>query len=133
MIVLCDHIWIGANSDCSCFAPSRSTSHLLQDYTGDHITPENFYAVLLGNKSAITGGSKKVINSKPKDHIFFYYSDHGGPGVLGAYLDFLRKGCCSVHFLHGTYITKQIFSHAKLAISVCWRLHQGFEKEACFQ
>ncbi|KAL5216444.1 hypothetical protein ABZP36_007845 [Zizania latifolia] len=54
-----------------------------KDYTGPHVTAENFYAVLLGNKSAITGGSMKVIDSKPEDHIFIYYSDHGGPGVLG--------------------------------------------------
>ena len=60
----------------------------LQDYTGDQVT-ENFFAVLLGNKSAITGGSKKVIDSKPNDHIFIYYSDHGGPGVLGTHLDLI--------------------------------------------
>ncbi|KAG8065469.1 hypothetical protein GUJ93_ZPchr0004g39211 [Zizania palustris] len=56
-----------------------------KDYTGPHVTTENFYAVLLGNKTAVTGGSRKVIDSKPEDHIFIYYSDHGGPGVLGAY------------------------------------------------
>lgn len=54
-----------------------------KDYTGDQVTTENFFAVLLGNKTAVTGGSRKVIDSKPKDHIFIYYSDHGGPGVLG--------------------------------------------------
>ncbi|OEL34501.1 Vacuolar-processing enzyme beta-isozyme 1 [Dichanthelium oligosanthes] len=54
-----------------------------KDYTGDQVTAKNFYAVLLGNKTAVTGGSRKVINSKPNDHIFIYYSDHGGPGVLG--------------------------------------------------
>ncbi|NP_001401341.1 Vacuolar-processing enzyme beta-isozyme 1 [Zea mays] len=54
-----------------------------KDYTGDQVTTENFFAVLLGNRSATTGGSKKVIDSKPNDHIFIYYSDHGGPGVLG--------------------------------------------------
>ncbi|KAK3141941.1 hypothetical protein QOZ80_4BG0340150 [Eleusine coracana subsp. coracana] len=54
-----------------------------KDYTGHEVTTENFFAVLLGNKSAVTGGSKKVIDSKPNDHIFIYYSDHGGPGVLG--------------------------------------------------
>ncbi|KAL5213920.1 hypothetical protein ABZP36_003072 [Zizania latifolia] len=54
-----------------------------KDYTGPHVTTENFYAVLLGNKTAVTGGSRKVIDSKPEDHIFIYYSDHGGPGVLG--------------------------------------------------
>ncbi|GJM85672.1 hypothetical protein PR202_ga02145 [Eleusine coracana subsp. coracana] len=54
-----------------------------KDYTGNQVTAKNFYAVLLGNKTAVTGGSGKVIDSKPSDHIFIYYSDHGGPGVLG--------------------------------------------------
>ncbi|KAL6903423.1 hypothetical protein ACP4OV_004236 [Aristida adscensionis] len=54
-----------------------------KDYTGDQVTTENFFAVFLGNKSAVTGGSKKVVDSKRNDHIFIYYSDHGGPGVLG--------------------------------------------------
>uniref|UniRef100_A0ACD5UD43 Uncharacterized protein n=1 Tax=Avena sativa TaxID=4498 RepID=A0ACD5UD43_AVESA len=54
-----------------------------KDYTGDQVTTNNFFAVLMGNKTAVTGGSKKVINSKPNDHIFIYYADHGGAGVLG--------------------------------------------------
>ncbi|XP_031247873.1 legumain-like [Pistacia vera] len=54
-----------------------------KDYTGERVTTENLYAVLLGNKSAVKGGSGKVVNSKPDDRIFLYYSDHGGPGVLG--------------------------------------------------
>ncbi|CAO2819805.1 unnamed protein product [Amaranthus hypochondriacus] len=54
-----------------------------KDYTGEQVTAENMYAVLLGNKSAVKGGSGKVIDSKPNDRIFLYYSDHGGPGVLG--------------------------------------------------
>ena len=31
------------------------------------------------------GGSGKVVDSKPNDRIFLYYSDHGGPGVLGQF------------------------------------------------
>uniref|UniRef100_A0A0D3BVV9 legumain n=1 Tax=Brassica oleracea var. oleracea TaxID=109376 RepID=A0A0D3BVV9_BRAOL len=54
-----------------------------KDYTGHDVTAANFYAVLLGDKTAVTGGSGKVIASKANDHIFVYYSDHGGPGVLG--------------------------------------------------
>ncbi|KAK7321606.1 hypothetical protein VNO77_32416 [Canavalia gladiata] len=54
-----------------------------KDYTGDDVTADNFYAVILGNKSALTGGSGKVVNSGPDDRIFIFYSDHGGPGVLG--------------------------------------------------
>ncbi|XP_058074004.1 vacuolar-processing enzyme-like [Magnolia sinica] len=54
-----------------------------KDYVGDDVTVGNFFAVLLGNKTALTGGSGKVVNSGPDDHIFVFYTDHGGPGVLG--------------------------------------------------
>ena len=54
-----------------------------KDYTGEDVTVDNFFAALLGNKSALTGGSGKVVDSGPDDHIFVYYTDHGGPGVLG--------------------------------------------------
>ncbi|EXB54447.1 Vacuolar-processing enzyme [Morus notabilis] len=54
-----------------------------KDYTGQYVTTENLYAVLLGDKKAVKGGSGKVVDSKPNDRIFLYYSDHGGPGVLG--------------------------------------------------
>ncbi|XP_068652280.1 vacuolar-processing enzyme-like [Aristolochia californica] len=54
-----------------------------KDYVGDEVTVNNFIAVLLGNKTALTGGSGKVVDSGPNDHIFVFYSDHGGPGVLG--------------------------------------------------
>ncbi|GMY28836.1 vacuolar-processing enzyme-like [Fagus crenata] len=54
-----------------------------KDYTGENVTVNNFFAVILGNTTALTGGSGKVVNSGPNDHIFIYYTDHGGPGVLG--------------------------------------------------
>jgi legumain len=54
-----------------------------KDYTGDDVTVNNFFAAILGNKTALTGGSGKVVDSGPDDHIFIYYTDHGGPGVLG--------------------------------------------------
>ncbi|XP_047341072.1 vacuolar-processing enzyme-like [Impatiens glandulifera] len=54
-----------------------------KDYTGEDVNVDNLFAVILGNKSALTGGSGKVVDSGPDDHIFIYYSDHGGPGVLG--------------------------------------------------
>lgn len=44
---------------------------------------KNLFAVLLGDKSGVSGGSGKVVDSKANDRIFIYYSDHGGPGVLG--------------------------------------------------
>ncbi|XP_048139926.1 vacuolar-processing enzyme-like isoform X1 [Rhodamnia argentea] len=54
-----------------------------KDYTGDATTAANLYAVLLGNKMALSGGSGKVLNSGANDHVFFYYADHGSPGLLG--------------------------------------------------
>ena len=54
-----------------------------KDYTGKEVNVKNFFAVLLGNKTAVSGGSGKVVDSGPNDHIFVFYSDHGGPGVIG--------------------------------------------------
>ncbi|XP_074566052.1 vacuolar-processing enzyme-like [Curcuma longa] len=54
-----------------------------KDYVGEDVTVNNFLAVLLGNKTALNGGSGKVVDSGPDDHIFVFYSDHGGPGILG--------------------------------------------------
>lgn len=51
-----------------------------QDYTGDDVNVDNLFAVILGNRTALKGGSGKVVDSGPNDHIFIYYSDHGGPG-----------------------------------------------------
>ncbi|KAL5554199.1 hypothetical protein UlMin_041600 [Ulmus minor] len=53
-----------------------------KDYTGENATANNFYAAVLGDKSNLTGGSGKVVNSGPDDYIFIYYTDHGGPGVI---------------------------------------------------
>ncbi|XP_076885815.1 vacuolar-processing enzyme-like [Bidens hawaiensis] len=53
-----------------------------KDYTGESVTADNFYAVLLGNETGVQGGSGKVVASKPDDKIFVYFTDHGGPGLL---------------------------------------------------
>ncbi|XP_044496506.1 vacuolar-processing enzyme alpha-isozyme-like [Mangifera indica] len=53
-----------------------------KDYTGENVNANNFLAVILGNKTALTGGSGKVLNSGPNDHIFIYYADRGAPGLL---------------------------------------------------
>lgn len=67
--------------DCSSLLYHNFCS--FQDYTGEDVNVNNFFAAILGNKTALTGGSGKVVDSGPDDHIFIYYSDHGGPGVLG--------------------------------------------------
>uniref|UniRef100_A0A0R3RXM5 legumain n=1 Tax=Elaeophora elaphi TaxID=1147741 RepID=A0A0R3RXM5_9BILA len=52
------------------------------DYSGIHVTPENFLAVLSGNKTAIKGGSGKVVKSTHYDHVFVYFTDHGAVGLI---------------------------------------------------
>lgn len=53
-----------------------------KDYTGEHVNKNNFFAVLLGNRTALTGGSGKVVDSGPNDTIFVYYADHGAAGLV---------------------------------------------------
>lgn len=53
-----------------------------KDYTGEAVTPENFLAVLKGDSQNVKGGSGKVLNSGPNDHVFVYFTDHGAPGIL---------------------------------------------------
>ncbi|XP_054710296.1 legumain-like [Uloborus diversus] len=53
------------------------------DYTGNDVTPENFMAVLKGDKQSLNGvGSGKVLESGPNDHVFVYFADHGAPGLI---------------------------------------------------
>ncbi|CAM9583202.1 legumain [Lampetra fluviatilis] len=55
-----------------------------KDYVGKDVTPENFLAVLRGERDAVNGiGSGKVLQSGPDDHIFVFFTDHGAPGILG--------------------------------------------------
>ncbi|CAN4114375.1 unnamed protein product [Withania somnifera] len=53
-----------------------------KDYVGEDVNADNFFNVILANRSGITGGSGKVLNTGPNDHIFIYYTDHGGPGIV---------------------------------------------------
>jgi len=50
-----------------------------KDYTGDNVDPVNFMNVLLGKTMNV--GSGKTLNTGPKDRIFVYFADHGGPGL----------------------------------------------------
>lgn len=52
------------------------------DYSGKDVTPENFLAILQGNKTGIKGGNGRVLDSNGGDHIFVYFSDHGGVGLI---------------------------------------------------
>merc|ERR1712194_683362 len=49
------------------------------DYKGKDVTAENFIKELSGDASA----PGPVLKSTSKDHVFVYYTDHGGVGILG--------------------------------------------------
>ena len=51
-----------------------------KDYTGKQVSNQTFVDVLLGKK--IHFGSGKTLQSGPKDHVFVYFSDHGGVGLV---------------------------------------------------
>lgn len=55
---------------------------VIVDYSGKDVTPENFLAVLQGNKTAVKGGNGRVLESTGNDHVFVYFTDHGGVGLI---------------------------------------------------
>lgn len=70
--------------------------------------------MLLGDKSAVKGGSGKVVNSGPNDRIFLYYSDHGGPGVLGESVIILDLQLLTMEYILilGVYLCFRNAQHA---------------------
>ncbi|KAL9678854.1 hypothetical protein QQ045_016705 [Rhodiola kirilowii] len=53
-----------------------------KDYTGENVTTKKISA-LLANKSGLTGGSGKVLDSGPDDNTFIYYFDHRSDILVG--------------------------------------------------
>ena len=51
-----------------------------KDYTGKQVTNQTFVDILLGKK--MNFGSGKTLQSGPKDHVFVFFSDHGGVGLV---------------------------------------------------
>uniref|UniRef100_F1L5J4 legumain n=1 Tax=Ascaris suum TaxID=6253 RepID=F1L5J4_ASCSU len=87
------------------------------DYKGHNVTKSNFLAILEGNKTGVTGGNGRVIESTSEDHIFVYFSDHGGYGLIGFPFETL-----SVVDLNNTLIRMHRAKHFK---------HLVFYMEAC--
>lgn len=50
------------------------------DYSGGHVSPDNFLSILTGEKG--TGGTGRTLTSTEKDDVFVYFADHGGVGSL---------------------------------------------------
>jgi legumain len=58
------------------------------DYKGKDVTAANLISVLKGDSTAV--GGKKVLKSTANSKVFFYFADHGAPGLVampvGGYL-----------------------------------------------
>lgn len=52
------------------------------DYTGSHVTPSNFLAVIKGDASSVNGGNGKVLGSTEGSKVFINFADHGAPGLI---------------------------------------------------
>jgi len=84
------------------------------DYEGNTVTAENILKVLAGDASA--GG--KVLKSTEKSKVFFYFADHGAPGILGTptgkylYADDLKKTVESMY-------SKKMYKEMTMYIEAC--------------
>ncbi|XP_053212327.1 legumain-like [Panonychus citri] len=61
-----------------------------KDYTGKDVNVANFLGALKGDKELAAKG-KKVLTTGPNDHVFIYFSDHGGAGILGMPSEYLSS------------------------------------------
>ena len=52
------------------------------DYKGVDVTPENFSAILKGDKAGVKGGNGKVLQSTAESKVFINFADHGAPGLI---------------------------------------------------
>lgn len=87
------------------------------DYEGNAVTPANFIAVLTGNKSAVTGGNGRVLESGPKDTVFIYFSDHGSPGLIAFPHQYLYADQLLTTF--NTMKSKNLYSQLTFYLETC--------------
>jgi legumain len=52
------------------------------DYRGKDVTPENFLAIIQGNKASLKGGNGKYLKSDANSKVFINFADHGAPGLI---------------------------------------------------
>lgn len=53
------------------------------DYKGDDVTPTNYINVITGEADKMKSiGTGRVLKSTSEDHVFIYFADHGGSGLI---------------------------------------------------
>jgi legumain len=59
------------------------------DYKGGDVNPDNFLAILKGDKSGVSGGNGRVLESTKEDNVFINFVDHGAPGLIAFPVQYL--------------------------------------------
>lgn len=52
------------------------------DYEGEDVNVKNWEAIMLGDKSGVTGGSGRVLESTSEDNVYVLFDDHGDYGLI---------------------------------------------------
>lgn len=91
------------------------------DYVGKDVTPNNFIAVITGDKSKLvveeTRTTSRVLESNSESNVFIYWTDHGGENLIAfpdkyLYRDEFLKGLETMH-------SKQLYKHLVFYLEAC--------------
>lgn len=52
------------------------------DCKGNDVTPENYIAIITGDKRSLKGCNGRVLKSGKNDHVFLNFADHGSVGLI---------------------------------------------------
>ena len=88
---------------------------VIKDYTGKEVTNQTFVDVLLGRD--LNYGSGKVLKSTHRDHVFVFFSDHGGVGLV-AFPSTILHATTLVETLK-TMHQKRMFAKMTLYVEAC--------------
>ena len=80
------------------------------DYKGDAVTPENFLAILKGDKTKVKGGNGKVLKSTADSKVFINFADHGAPGLIAFPNEYLYANDLNstITFMHQNKMYKEM-------------------------
>lgn len=81
------------------------------------MTPENFLAILKGDKSKVSGGNGKVVESTAESKVFINFADHGAPGLIAFPNEYLYANDfnATITYMH----TNQKYKEMVIYIEAC--------------
>jgi len=87
-----------------------------KDYTGAAVTPDMFVAIMTGDASK-TGG-RPVLRSTSGDHVFIFFTDHGGTGIIAFPDGSLMSSTTLISAIKQMYASK-MYSHLVFYMEAC--------------